>query len=405
MTGNPVVTGIGITAPTGLGVEEYWRATLRGVNGIGRITRFDPGQYPSRLFGEIRDFAVREHLPSRLIPQTDRMTQLALVAADRALADAGVDPRDMPEFGMGVVTASASGGFEFAQRELDKLWSKGKEYVSAYQSFAWFYAVNTGQISIRNGMRGPSGVVVTEQAGGLDALGQARRRLRRGTRLVVTGGVDGSLCPWGWVAQLTTGSLSRRDDPDRAYVPFSPGADGFVPGEGGAILVTETAESARERGARCYGEIAGYAATFDPRPGSGREPGLRRAVELALADAGALPEDVDVVFADAAGIAELDRVEAAALTAVFGPGGVPVTAPKTMTGRLYSGGAALDLATALLSLRDQVIPPTINVETVAEEYAIDLVRDEPRPAALRTALVVARGRGGFNAAAVVRAAP
>ncbi|WP_318295504.1 beta-ketoacyl synthase N-terminal-like domain-containing protein, partial [Streptomyces griseoaurantiacus] len=207
---------------------------------------------------------------------------------------------------MGVVTASASGGFEFAQRELDKLWSKGKEYVSAYQSFAWFYAVNTGQISIRNGMRGPSGVVVTEQAGGLDALGQARRRLRRGTRLVVTGGVDGSLCPWGWVAQLTTGSLSRRDDPDRAYVPFSPGADGFVPGEGGAILVTETAESARERGARCYGEIAGYAATFDPRPGSGREPGLRRAVELARECVGARAEDEEDVFADAAGIAELD---------------------------------------------------------------------------------------------------
>ncbi|WP_116199122.1 ketosynthase chain-length factor [Amycolatopsis circi] len=404
MTAGAVITGIGVTAPNGMGADEFWSATLAGRSAIGPITRFDPARYPSSLFGEIRDFRVHEHLPSRLVPQTDRMTQLALVAADWALADAKADAAEFDEFEMGVVTASASGGFEFAQHELEKLWSKGSEYVSAYQSFAWFYAVNTGQISIRNGMRGPSGVVVTDQAGGLDAVAQATRQLRKGVRLVVTGGVDGSLCPWGWVAQLATGSLTRAAEPERGYRPFSAAADGFVPGEGGAILVVEDRAAAAARGARCYGVISGYAATFDPRRDSGRVPGLRRAAELAIERAGMTPGEIDVVFADAAGLPDLDRIESAAITAVFGPYGVPVTAPKTMTGRLYSGAASLDLASALLSIRDQVVPPTLYVAEPAPEHTLDLVRDTPRSARVGAALVLARGRGGYNSAMVVRAA-
>jgi minimal PKS chain-length factor (CLF/KS beta) len=397
-----VVTGVGVTAPNGLGVADFWSATRAGRSGIRRLRRFDSDGYPARLAGEVPDFTAKDHLPSRLLPQTDHMTRLALVAADWALADAGVRPGELPEFDMGVITASSSGGFEFGQNELRALWSKGGEYVSAYQSFAWFYAVNTGQISIRNGMRGPSGVLVSDQAGGLDAIAQSRRQIRRGSRLIVSGGVDGSICPWGWVPQLASGRLSTRDEPDRAYLPFDAQACGHVPGEGGAILVLEDARSARERGAEnVYGEIAGYGATFDPKPGSAREPGLRRAIELALADAGADVGDVDVVFADAAATPELDRVEAEAITAVFGPNGVAVTAPKTMTGRLYSGAASLDVATALMSIKDGVVPPTANVSP-APHYELDLVTTLRRTP-VRAALVLARGHGGFNSAVLVRA--
>jgi act minimal PKS chain-length factor (CLF/KS beta) len=402
-TTHTVVTGIGVIAPNGVGTEQFWNATLKGVSGIDRISRYDASGYPSPLAGEVLDFDAADHLSSRLLPQTDRMTQMALAASDWALADAAVDPAELPEFGMGVVTASASGGFEFAQHELQKLWSKGPEYVSAYQSFAWFYAVNTGQISIRHGMRGPSGVLVTDQAGGLDALGHARRHVRKGIGLVVSGGVDASLSPWGLVSQITSGRLSRGTDPERAYAPFDRSADGHVPGEGGAILVLESEGSARDRGARIYGTIAGYGATFDPAPGSGREPGLRRAVELALTDAGIAAPDIDVVFADAAGVRSLDRVEAEALAAVFGPRTVPVTAPKTMTGRLYSGAASLDVAAALLAMRDGVVPPTLRVPDQAPDCPIALVRDTAREMTVRTALVLARGHGGFNAAVVLRA--
>lgn len=402
MPASAVITGLGVTAPNGLGAADYWAATLAGQGGIGPVRRFDPASYPSRLAGEVPGFDAAGHLPSRLLPQTDHMTRLALTAAAWALDDAQADPERFGEFDMGVMTASSSGGFEFGQNELRNLWSKGREYVSAYQSFAWFYAVNTGQISIRHGMRGPSGVVVSDQAGGLDAVAQARRQIGKGRTLIVTGGVDGGICPWGWVAQLAGGRISTDDDPDRAFLPFDRRAGGYVPGEGGALLILEDAESARARHAPVYGTVAGYAATFDPRPGSGRASGLRRAIELALADADLTPADIGVVFADAAGVPELDAAEASAIAAVFGPGGVPVTAPKTMTGRLYSGGAPLDLAAALLSLRDGVIPPTTNV-LPAPEYQLDLVTGTPRPTRARAALVIARGYGGFNAAMALTA--
>jgi minimal PKS chain-length factor (CLF/KS beta) len=335
------------------------------------------------------------------VPQTDQTTRLALMAMDWALADAAVDLSAIPADEIGIVTGNSVGGLEFSQRELEKLWSVGSKHVSAYLSFAWFYAVNTGQISIRHGLHGPGGVL-TGHAGGLDAIAHARRYVRDGAPLVVTGAVDSAMCPLGWVIELTTGKVSAQADPSRSYLPFDAAACGYLPGEGGAILIVEGAEAARSRGGRPYGEISGYGATFDPRPGSGREPGLRRAIEIALRDAGMAPGDIGVVFADAAGVAELDRAEAAAITSVFGPHGVPVTAPKTMTGRLHSGGPALDIATALLSMRHKVIPPTINVTDPVAADQLDLVFGEPREAALRGALVLARG-DGLNSAVVLSA--
>jgi minimal PKS chain-length factor (CLF/KS beta) len=396
-----VVTGIGVTAPNGVGLDRYWDAALAGESGIRRITQFDPQSYPVRYAGEVRDFDASDHIPAKLRAQTDHMTHLAVHATDLALGDAGIDPASENEYEMAVITANSSGGIIFGQRELQKLWSKGPLHVSAYMSVAWFYAATTGQISIRYGMRGPCGVLASEQAGGLDAIGHARRVIRHGTGLAVTGGTDASLSPAGLSAQIATGLLSQRDDPDRAFVPFDVDACGFVPGHGGAIMILESAARALERGApRIYGEIAGYGATFDPRAGRSN---LHRAAELALADADRDAAEVDVVFADANGNPELDRVEAEAITNVFGGRRVAVTAPKTMTGRLYAGGAALDVATALLSIRDGVIPPTINVGRLAAGCDIDLVRGRPRHARIECALVLARGYGGFNSAAVISA--
>ncbi|MFF4775700.1 ketosynthase chain-length factor [Microtetraspora fusca] len=409
-----VVTGLGVVAPTGSTAEEHWAATLAGRSGLGPITRFDPASYPVRIAGEVKGFVATDHIPSRLTTQTDHWTHMGLVAAASALADAGVVPAELPEYEMAVVTASSSGGTEFGQREMTGLWSRGPDHVGAYQSIAWFYAATTGQVSIRHGMRGPCAALATEQAGGLDAVGQARRMLRSGTRLALVGGTDASLCPYGLVAQLSNRMLSTVPDPSCAYTPFDVAACGYVPGEGGAMFVVERADdlpASRGRGgagpgdgsaAGPYGEIAGYAATFDPPPGRGRPPTLLRAVELALADAGVRPDEVDVVFADAMGTPEADRVEAEALRTLFGPRGVPVTAPKTMTGRMYAGGAALDMATALLCMRDGVIPPTVAVTEPDEAHGLDLVLGRPRELPIRTALVVARGNGGFNAALVLR---
>ncbi len=396
-----VVTGIGVVAPTGIGATAHWEAVLAGKSGIARIDRFDASGYPVRHAGQVPGFSARERIPGRLIPQTDHWTHLGLAAAADALADAALDPAGVPEFEMAVVTSSSSGGTEFGQHEMERLYQNGPSWVGAYQSIAWFYAATTGQISIRHGMRGPCGVLACEQAGGLDVLGQARRLIRGGSRVVVSGGTDASLCPYGLVAQLSAGGLSTVDDPARAYLPFDVEASGHLPGEGGAILIAESADSARERGVEAYGVVAGYAAGFDPPPGSDRPPVLQRVIARALADAGVTPSEVDVVFADASGVPAADLIEARALVETFGPGSVPVTAPKTLTGRLYGGGAALDVATALLAMRAGIVPHTVGPERLAPGCDLDLVT-RPRDADLRTALVLARGHGGFTAALVLR---
>ncbi|MCG7528042.1 ketosynthase chain-length factor [Streptomyces sp. OfavH-34-F] len=397
-----VVTGVGVIAPNGIGAETWWRALLAGENGIGPIRRFDASGYPVRIAGEIDGFVDEDHISSRLLPSTDRVTRLGLVAAKEALEDSGAEPAGLPRYGAGVVTASTSGGTEFGQRGLEALWGKGAAYVSAYQSFAWFHAAGTAQISIRHSLRGPGTAVVSEQAGGIDAVARARREIRKGVGLMVAGGVDSALCPWGWAAHLADGRMTTVADPDRAYLPFDEAAGGHVVGEGGALLVLEDAAAAAGRGATVYGVVAGCAATFD---GGDDRLRLRDAAELALADAGVGPDEVDVVFADAAGEPGADRAEAAALTALFGPYGVPVTAPKSMTGRLGAGGSSLDVAAALFALRDRVVPPTTGTVRAAADYGIDLVTGAARELpGLRTALVLARGRGGFNSAAVVRAA-
>jgi act minimal PKS chain-length factor (CLF/KS beta) len=403
MTVRAVVTGIGVVAPAGVGVEAFWAAARAGRSALGPITRFDAAAYPVRLAGEVADFDPAAFVPGPVIPQTDRFTHLGLAAAAMALADAGADPADLPEYESAVVTGASSGGTEFGQHEIERLWREGPGSVGAYQSIAWFYAATTGQVSIRHKLRGPCGVLATEQAAGLDALGEARRMLESGVRLVLAGGTDASLCPYGLVAQLSTGLLSPASDPAAAYLPFSPAAGGYVPGEGGAMMVIERADDAAARDITPYGEIAGYAATFDPRPGSGRVPGLERAAMLALQDAGVPPSGVDVVFADAMGTPSWDRAEADAIRAVFGPHGVAVTAPKAGSGRSYAGGASLDVACALLSIRAGLIPPTPGAGQPDPRYAIDLVIGPPRRQRIRAALVLARGYGGFNAAVVILA--
>lgn len=236
-----VVTGIDVIAPTGFTVNEYWRRTCLGESGVTVVPEF-ADRYNTALAGLIPNFLVTEHLPGRLLTQTDRVTQLALIAAERALADSKVDLDHRDPFGFAVVTSNATGGFEFSHREMQRLWAQGPESVSVYQCFAWFYAVNTGQISIRHRLRGPGAVFVAEQAGGLDAIGHARRNIT-GDRAstVITGGMESSFDPWGWVSHQASGKLTTARDPAAGYQPFSPTANGYAPGEGGAMLVLESA--------------------------------------------------------------------------------------------------------------------------------------------------------------------
>jgi minimal PKS chain-length factor (CLF/KS beta) len=403
-----VLTGIGVVAPTGVGTDPWWKATTAGESAIDRITHFDASRYATQLAGEVNGFEPEQYIERRLMVQTDRWTWMALAATQMALDDADFDPSDQDPYSMSVITASSSGGNEFGQNEIQNLWGKGPGFVGAYQSIAWFYAATTGQISIKHNMKGPCGVVIAEGAGGLEALQQSRRTIRRGVDFIVSGGLEAPIGPYALTCQLGNGNLSSAADPAEAFRPFDARANGYVPGEGGAIVIAENLESARQRQApKIYGELIGYGATQDayhwgdPAPDGRR---FARAIRVALADAGIGPDEVDVIFADAAGVPEWDRLEARAIKDVFGARAskVPVTAPKSATGRLYAGGASLDVAAALLAMQEGVIPPTINLDEPAEGCDLDFVTGAAREADVQAVLVNARGYGGFNSALVLR---
>ncbi|GAA3367301.1 ketosynthase chain-length factor [Streptomyces sannanensis] len=401
----PAVTGIGVVAPNGLSTDAFWKSTKEGISVLDRVTRDGCTRLPLRIAGEVRGFDPASVIEERYLVQTDRFTHFAMVATELALEDARLsraENSDSP-FSVGVVTAAGSGGGEFGQRELQRLWGQGSRYVGPYQSIAWFYAASTGQISIRGGFKGPCGVVASDEAGGLDAVAHAAGAIRRGTDTIVVGAAEAPLAPYSAVCQLGYEELSTCDDPARAYRPYTTGACGFVPAEGGAMLVVEEETAARRRDAKIRARLAGHAATFTGASQweQSRE-GLAHAIRGALRDARCAPEEIDVVFADALGVPEADRAEALAIADALGKHGlrVPVTAPKTGTGRAYCGAPVLDTAAAVLAMENGLVPPTPNVFDVCHD--LDLVTGSARPAELRTALVLSRGLMGSNAALVLR---
>ncbi|MFJ8085663.1 ketosynthase chain-length factor [Streptomyces sp. NPDC096205] len=400
-----VVTGIGAVAPNGTDTETFWKATKEGINALGPVTREGCEHLPLRVAGQVPDFDAAAAIEERFLVQTDRFTHFAMAAADLALEDArlGRSDSEAAPYSVGVVTAAASGGGEFGQRELQQLWSKGSRFVGPYQSIAWFYAASTGQISIRRGFKGPCGVVASDEAGGLDALAHAAREVRRGTDVVLAGSTEAPLAPYSMVCQLGYQELSTVEDPQRAYRPFTSAACGFVPAEGGAMLVVEDETTARERGVPVRAVVAGHAATFTgaSRWADSRE-GLAQAIRVALEEADCAPEEVDVVFADALGVPEADRAEALAIADALGVHGtrVPVTAPKTGIGRGYGAAPVLDTAAAVLAMEEGLIPPTPHVFDICHD--LDLVTGRARPAELGTALVLSRGLMGSNSALLLR---
>ncbi|MGP3683773.1 beta-ketoacyl synthase N-terminal-like domain-containing protein [Streptomyces sp. IBSNAI002] len=405
MTRRTVITGIGVVAPNGIGADDFWKATQSGACVLDRVTRAGCEHLPLRVAGEVRGFDPGAMVEERFLVQTDRFTHHALAAADLALADARLGRADYEAdpFSVGVVTAAGSGGGEFGQRELQRLWDQGPRYVGPYQSIAWFYAASTGQISIRRGLKGPCGVVASDEAGGLDAFAHAVRAIRQGSRAMLVGATEAPLAPYSIVCQLEYEGLSTGDDPERAYRPFTTKACGYVPAEGGAMFLVEDEAAALDRGATVRAVLAGHAATFSGtrRPDEAGE-GLTHAIRGALREAGCAPEEIDVVFADALGTPQADAAEAAAIAAALGARGhqVPVTAPKTGTGRAYCAAPALDTAAAVLALEHGVVPPTPNVFDVCHD--LDVVTGSARSADLRTALVLSRGRMGSNSALVLR---
>ncbi|TDC43920.1 beta-ketoacyl synthase N-terminal-like domain-containing protein [Micromonospora sp. KC213] len=403
-----VVTGIGVVAPSGVGADAHWRTVVEGTRRTAPITLFDPARYPTRVAGEVPGFEAAAWADNRQLVQTDRWTHLGFAATRLALADAGLPERAPDPYGWAVTLASSSGGNLFGQRELQRLWGGSTRTVGAYQSIAWFYAASVGQLSIHHQFKGPCGVLVAETAGGLDSLAHAVRTVRRGTPVVIAGATECPLSPYALACQLRSGLLSDDSDPEAAYRPFDRSAAGYVPAEGGAVFVVEEFGHAMARGARIYGEVTGWGATHDAAhtgPDGAGDPGrYARAMRLALDRSGVTADEVDVVLPDALGVPRYDRAEAEALRVVFGDRPPPVSTQKPLTGRAHQGGAALDVATALLAFHHDTLPASAAPGEPAPGCDLDFLRTPRRPRH-RLALVCARGFDGFNSALVLRGAP
>lgn len=418
-----VVTGLGAVTPFGVGVGTFFDGLLSGRGTGRRITRFDPSEYSVQIACEVPDFDPYAYLPRKLVRQVDPFAQFALVAAREALAHAGLiaaqDDPSAPHLPLvdgvdaqrvGAVVASGIGGLQEMTEQHAKLLAGGPSKVRPYLAIALPLNMGGGQVCIRHGLNGPSFSAVSACASGGDAIGTALDMIRAGRAdVILAGGAEAAVNPITIAGFGAAGALSRRnDDPAGASRPFAASRDGFVNGEGAGVIVMERESHAVARGATVLGEVAGYGATNDaydstkPRPDG---TGAARAIRLALADAGADPDEVDHVNAHGTSTPLNDAAESRAVREVLGDrtDGVPVTSTKSSIGHLLGAAGGVEAVATFMAMQEGVVPASINLVDRDPVCDLDVVTGEPRKVVVRTALSNSFGFGGHNAVLVLRA--
>ncbi len=402
-----VVTGIGIVSPLGIGIEAFWDGVRSERVAIAPITRFPTDGYRSRIAAQIDDFDARDFVSEKRMRWTDRFSQLAIAAAGLALDDAGYAPNGASH-DVGVYVGSALGGLAFADEQHDVFRERGLDAVKPLLAISVFGGAGTCNVAIAFDLHGPSVANGNSCAAGAVAIGDAYRAVARGDlRAALAGGVEAPLSPLVFGAFTVIRAMStRNDDPHGASRPFDRGRDGFVMAEGAGVLLLERYDDAVARGARIYGEIAGYGLTNDAHHMSAPRPdGLMNAAAMrrALAEAELAPAEVDLVNAHGSATPLGDRCEALALRHVFGEGlaALPVTATKGQHGHALGATGAWEAALSLLAIRDGIVPRSVNSDEADCDLALTRTRlDRP----IRTVLSNSAGFGGINAALVFRAA-
>jgi len=404
-----VITGLGAITPLGEGIRDYWEALKAGRSGIDKITSFDTTGYSTRIGGEVRGFEPTAYLDRKEARRMDRFTQFAAAAARMAIEDAGLEmDREDPDR-VGVVVGTGIGGIGTLMEQADVLREKGPDRVSPFFVPMMIANMAAGQVAILFGAKGPNTTVVTACASGNNAIGDAMRIIQRGeAEVMICGGSEAAFVPLAMAGFCTMKALStRNEEPARACRPFDRERDGFVMGEGAGMIVLESLDHARSRGARIYAEMAGYGMTADafhitaPAPeGEGGARSMLRALE----DAGLPPSAVDYINAHGTSTPHNDRMETVAIKNVFGDHArkVAISSTKSMTGHLLGAAGAVELVACVLAINEGVIPPTINYEYPDPECDLDYVPNRAREARVEVALSNSFGFGGQNATLVVR---
>jgi 3-oxoacyl-[acyl-carrier-protein] synthase II len=406
-----VVTGLGAVSPLGNDRHATWQAAREGRSGIDMIEQFDASQLPVRIAGEVKNFDAAELLGRKDARRTSRAIQYAMVAAREAVGDAGFDVAAEAE-DVGVCIASGVGGLEWLERAALTLANEGVRRVSPFTVPAMIADMPAGMVAIDLGAKGPNFAVVSACASGAHAIGEAAEWIRRGdASAVLAGGSEGAVTMVGVGTFAAMQALStRNDEPQRASRPFDKDRDGFVMAEGGAVLVLESLEHARARGARIYAEVVGYGATADAshitQPDENGD-GARRCILRALQRAGAAPAEVDYINAHGTSTQLNDVTETRAIKEVLGDAAatVPVSSTKSMTGHLLGAAGALEAFFSVMAIHDQFLPPTINLDTPDPDCDLDYVPNVGRAASPRLVLSTSFGFGGHNACLAFAAPP
>ena len=401
------ITGLGAITPLATGVEESWRRLCQGKSGVARITKFDTSGFNVKIAAELKDFHPEDFLDKRKIRRTDPFIQYALVAARLAIHDAGLSINENNTNKVGVVLGSAAGGLIMFGANLLTLRDQGPDRVSPFFIPGFLPNMAVGEVSMEFGIRGPSKCVVTACASGSNSIGDALRLIQYGEAdAMIAGGSDAYVIPIAVAGFDKMRALSRRnDEPEKASRPFDKDRDGFVVGEGAGVVILEELESAVRRGVRIYAELIGYGSNIDSFHITDPDwENQARCLKLALDDADISPGDVEYINAHGTSTISNDVSETRAIKAVLGEHSkkVPVSSNKSMIGHMLAAAGGVEAIFTVLTMRDGIIPPTINYDTPDPECDLDYVPNIARKAHVNVALSNSFGFGGVNATLVFR---
>lgn len=404
-----VITGLGAITPLGTDVDSYWEGLVAGKSGVGYITQFDASDCPTKIAAEVKEFDPLDYMDRRTARRTSRFIQFATAAAKMALQDANLDLSKEDPTRVGLEMGSAVGGMGIIEEQACILRERGPRRIQPTVVPAVLLSMAACQLAILLGIKGPASSPVAACATGVIAIGEAMRRLQRGdVEVMIAGASEAVTSPLGVIALARLGALSSTDDdPEGACRPFDANRDGFVMGQGAAVVVMETVEHALGRGADIRGEVRGYGLTVDgyhlaaPDPTGG---GAARAMSLAIEDSGLAPADIDHICSHGTGTKLNDSAETKGIKTVFAERAyhIPINSIKSMIGHLLGAAGAISVVTALKTIEQNIIPPTINLNTPDPECDLDYVPLIARPARVDTVLVNALGLGGQNGALVVQ---
>ena len=404
-----VITGIGLVTPLGIGIEANWEALLAGRSGIRTVTRFDLTDFPVRIAGEVSNFDVQQFIDKKEARKMDLFVHYAIAAADLAIKDAGIDLAKLEGENTGVYVGSGIGGLGSIEDTHRVLLEKGPSRVSPYFIIQTIINEASAHISIRYKARGPNMSNVTACSTGAHAIGESFRMIQFGLAdRMIAGGAEAPITPLSLAGFSSMKALSERnDEPEKACRPFDAQRDGFVMSEGAGIVLLEELNSALDRGAKIYAEVAGYGLNGDAYHVTAPSPdgeGAARVMKLAIDEAGISPADIQYINAHGTSTPYNDRVETLAIKTVFGDQAkkVAVSSTKSMTGHLLGAAGGIEAGITALTIERQVIPPTINYEFPDPDCDLDYVPNKPRAAEVIYALTNSFGFGGTNACLLLK---